>query len=266
MNRILWPAALLVALLLPGMADAGPFVDDEFFSFSQNTWGADPGAGPPASLVRDDFEALYPTGLIVGSTSNKYMLFTAGDSLLDYLPSTGAAAPLNAILVDPFTTISGIFGGQVAGLRLNIDFSDAGILSHPSDVAFGDLLLTGLTGNVAALDGLSLRQFQLIANDFLGDVVEPFPIADFSATLMQINGAFEGGFHNAWGDAHLELPTITAVPEPSTGVLLSLGFAVLAAFPRRKLRPRRGMPTRRRSEGRMVEVTAGCLPWSRRQP
>jgi PEP-CTERM putative exosortase interaction domain len=237
MNRILWPAALLGALLLPGVADAGPFVDNQFFSFSQNTWGADPGAGPPASLVRDDFDTLYPTGLIVGSTANKYMLFTAGDALLDYLPSTGPAAPLNAILVDPFTTISGIFGGQVAGLRLNIDFSDAGILSHPSGVSFGDLLLTGLTGNVAGLDGLSLRQFQLIANDFLGGVLEPYPIADFSAVLMLVNGAFEGGFHNAWGDAHLELPTVTAVPEPSTGVLLSLGFAVLGALPRRKLVP-----------------------------
>ncbi len=236
-NRILRPAALLGALLLPGVADAGPFVDNEFFSFSQNTWGADPGAGLPASLVRDDFDTLYPTGLIVGSVSNKYMLFTAGDALLDYLPSTRPAAPLDAILVDPFTTISGIFGGQVAGLRLNIDFSDAGILSHPSGVAFGDLLLTGLTGNATGLDGLSLRQFQVSANDFLGGTVEPYPITDFSAVLMLITGAFEGGFHNAWGDAHLELPTVTAVPEPSTSALLSLGFAVLGALPRRKHLP-----------------------------
>ncbi len=145
------------------------------------------------------------------------------DALLDYLPSTGPAAPLNAILVDPFTTISGIFGGQVAGLRLNIDFSDAGILSQPSGVSFGDLLLTGLTGDIAGLDGLSPRQFQRIANDFLGGALEPYPIADFSAVLMLINGAFEGGFHNAWADAHLELPAVTVVPEPSTSVLLALG-------------------------------------------
>jgi hypothetical protein len=240
MNRILWPAALLAALLLPGVAEAGPFVDNEFFSFSQNSWGADPGAGPPASLARDDFDTLYPTGLIVGSTTNKYMLFTAGDALLGYLPSTGPAAPLNAILVDPFTTISGIFGGQVAGLRLNIDFSDAGLLSHPSGVAFGDLLLSNLTGNVGGLDGLSLRQFQLIANDFLGGTLEPYPIADFSAVLMLVNGAFEGGFHNAWADVHLELPAVAAVPEPSTSALLVLGFTVLGALQRRKGATRTG--------------------------
>lgn len=240
MNRILWPATLLAALLLSGVAHAGPFVDDEFFSFSQNTWGTDPLGGPPASLVLDDFDTLYPTGMIVGSTANKYMLFTSGDALLDYLPSTGPAAPLNAILIDPFTTVSGIFGGQVAGLRLNIDFNDAGILAHPSGVAFGDLLLTGLAGSIAGLDGLSLREFQVIANDFLGGALEPYSIADFSAALMLINGAFEGGFHNAWGDAHLELPAATAVPEPPTGALLAAGVIVLGVLQRRKGSTRAG--------------------------
>jgi len=49
--------------------------------------------------------------------------------------------------------------------------------------------------------------------------------------------AFEGGFHNAWGDAHLELPTVMAVPEPLTCVLAVIGFAALGALPRRKHLP-----------------------------
>ena len=35
--------------------------------------------------------------------------------------------------------------------------------------------------------------------------------------------AFEDGFHNAWGHAHLELPTVMAVPEPLTCVLVVIG-------------------------------------------
>jgi hypothetical protein len=163
-------------LALTRAAHAGQFAVGEFYSFSQNTWGADPGAGPPASLVVTSFDSLYPTGMVLGDSASRFILFTsgsAGDALLIFLPQTGPADSLNATLVDPTSSSSGIFGGQVAGLRLNIDFNDAGILSHPAGVTFGDLLLTGLTGTVAGLDGLSIRQFEVVANALLGGDSSP---------------------------------------------------------------------------------------------
>ena len=39
-------------------AGAGPFLIGQFYSYSQNTWGADPGAGPPASLVVQHFDEI----------------------------------------------------------------------------------------------------------------------------------------------------------------------------------------------------------------
>ncbi len=227
-------------------AVATTFTTGEFFSFSQNTWGADPAAGPPASLVRTWFDTLYPTGMTLGLATGRFMLFTSGgqgDALLQYLPATGPAASLNATLVDPISSSSGIFGGQVAGLRLNIDFNAAGILPHPAGVSFGDLVLTGLSGSVAGLDGFTLTQFQTVANTLLGDGFEPYPLADVSALLMQINAAFEGGFSNAWTDAHLAIPAVVApgVPEPSGEALLLAGVFAMAAI------AARGVTLRRRS-------------------
>ncbi|HEX3486142.1 MAG TPA: hypothetical protein VHT51_13855 [Micropepsaceae bacterium] len=157
---ILAAAVAILACFFGRPAGAVPFTDGQFISFSQNTWGADPAAGPPAQLVRDHFDDIYPTGLTVGV--GNFILFTAGsngDAVLTFLPQTGPAAALNATLVDPTSSSSGIFGGQIIGLRFNIDFSEAGYTLGSSGIPFGDLVLHDLTGAVAGLNGEDLSQF-----------------------------------------------------------------------------------------------------------
>jgi len=74
------------------------------------------------------------------------MTFTGALPVLAYLPEGGtAAAALTGNLVDPTTTSSGRFGGDVTALWLNIDFSDAGVLAGASGLQFGNLRLCGLT-------------------------------------------------------------------------------------------------------------------------
>jgi hypothetical protein len=219
-------AAALLESATPSFA--APFVDGDMISFSQNSWGADPGAGPPASLVVAHFDELYPTGLIVGGAN--FMLFTSGalgDSLQSYLPSTGAPAALNATLVDPTTSSSGIFGGQVIGLKFNIDFSDAGYTRGALNVPFGDLILQNLTGNVAGLNGDNLRELFDLSQTSLGGENTGYAIADLSPLLMIVNGSFEGGFVGPFSNEDFALPpTVTpTVPEPSTWAMMLLGFA-----------------------------------------
>jgi hypothetical protein len=221
-------AAFICVASLP--ANAIPFSDGQFISFSQNTWGGDPLAGPPASLVQDHFDQIYPMGLTVGGAN--FILFTAGDSghnVLSFLPSTGPAAALNATLVDPTSSSSGIFGGQVVGLAFNIDFSDAGYTLGSLGIPFGDLILHDLTGPIAGLNGDDLRQFFDVTNIALGGGNAGYAITDLSALLMQVNGSFEGGFTNAFGDDHLALPAVSAIPEPPSWTLLLAGVGLLAA-------------------------------------
>ncbi|MEO8698550.1 MAG: hypothetical protein ABI867_00870 [Kofleriaceae bacterium] len=183
----------------PGTQGCGWHDGDEQ-SYSQNTWGASPGVSPPAALVRDHFDALYPAGMQIGGTN--YILLTSATPVLDYLPQTGPAAALNAILIDPTSSSSGIYGGQVAGLRLNIDFADAGYTAGTAATRFGDLHLCGLTAT-PGLNDSTIRQLQAVVNPSLGGDPTPYSIADLSALLMQVNAAFEGGFASTWAQDHV---------------------------------------------------------------
>jgi len=186
----------------PGEQGCGWHDGDEK-SYSQNTWGADPAAGPPAQLIQQHFDTVYPSGMQIGGTN--FILFTSGgmgDALLTFLPQTGPAAALNATLIDPTSSSSGIFGGQVAGLRLNIDFADAGYTAGTAATKYGDLRLCALT-DIPALNNSTLRQFQSVVNAALGGDPTPYAIADLSALLMNVNGAFEGGFASTFAQDHL---------------------------------------------------------------
>jgi len=183
----------------PGTMGCGWHDGDEQ-SYSQNTWGADPGISPQAAIVRDHFDATHPTGMQLGGTN--YILLTSAGPVLDYLPQTGPAAALNAILIDPTSSSSGIYGGQVAGLRLNVDFADAGYTAGTAATKYGDLTLCNLT-DTPGLNGSTIRGLQPVVNASLGGDPTPYTIADLSALLMQVNGAFEGGFPTTWAQDHL---------------------------------------------------------------
>ena len=77
-----------------------PFTDGDLISFSQNSWGADPAAGPPAQLAKEHFDSIYPTCRTVGI--GNFVVFASGnngDPVLAFLPQVGPPTALNSILV-----------------------------------------------------------------------------------------------------------------------------------------------------------------------
>jgi hypothetical protein len=121
---------------------AGQFVDGEFTTYDQNIWGADPSDGPPASMLPVHFFDVFTAGAEFGYPfpGEALMDFSSAEAMLTYLPQSGAPSSLDANLLDPTSSSSGAFGGQVVALGLNIGFGDHGFLSHPADVSFGDLV------------------------------------------------------------------------------------------------------------------------------
>jgi hypothetical protein len=92
------------------------------------------------------------------------MKFTGAGAIENYLPASGTPAALNADLIDPTSSSSGQFGGEVLALRLNVDFSAAGITQGPGG-PFGALTLTS-TG--MSLDGQTVLQVLAAMNTALG--------------------------------------------------------------------------------------------------
>jgi hypothetical protein len=79
----------------------------------------------------------------VPGASGYSALFSSADAVVHYLPTTGMPAALDTDLNNPVTTSAGVFGGDDLALQLNIDFSDAGVLTGAANVPSGDLILQG---------------------------------------------------------------------------------------------------------------------------
>lgn len=215
---------LAVALACAGTSHADIWNNGDLTTYTQSSWGGDPGVDGGAALLDASYDTVYAGnfGLVtVGSNSRFTMTFTDADSVRTYLPSIGFFAPLNGSVLNPISTASGAFGGEVLGLELNVDFSDAGLLPGSSGLRFGDLVLANFSPFFSPFNGLTVRQFLGDMNTLLGGGTTIFTIADLGGTVGALNAAFSDGTPTAFAQAHLVAPTSSsAVPEPSSLLLM----------------------------------------------
>lgn len=108
-------------------------------------------------------------------------------------------ATLTQDYTNPGSTSSGVFGGQVLALRLNVDFSDRDITPGGP---LGDLVLDS-TGT--SLDGMTIAQILAAAERALGGGSLPsgYSISTLNELISNLNEAFDGGTPSAWAQNHL---------------------------------------------------------------
>jgi hypothetical protein len=237
--RILQVAVVAVFLSM-GVTSAQAFTDNEFETFGQAAWGADPNGQNISSELINQFGTVYaPTDLLeigIHGTAGFSIIFDDGQSIVGYLPASGAPGVLTADLLDPASSSSGVFGGEVLALRLNIDFSDAGLTPHPNGVAFGDLILKGLTGTEASMNGLTVRALLSDMNILLGGgTVANISLTDADDVTDGVNSSFNGGPVSTFGQNNLELPP-SATPLPATLPLFATGIGALGLLGWRRKR------------------------------
>jgi hypothetical protein len=205
--------AILFSAALGNRAQAA-FSHGDFTTHIQADWGAVPDGTNAASLLQNPhpFAVVYPTGLIVGIVGVPgafWIVLTSGPATLTFLPRAGSPEALTSSYVDPIFTNSGLFGGELAGLHLNIDFSDAGILPGNLGIPFGDLVLANLI-DPPGLNGMSVRDFTALADGAIAGALTAYSAADLTILAAQLNESFwdsEFGPQgpSAWAQEHLRV-------------------------------------------------------------
>jgi len=208
---------LLLALTLgcSGAARANTvWLPGDVVTCDQQDW-----ANGCGGLLDADFLTVYATtfSVTVGIASPGFAMSFDGASFVEaYLPASGAPGPLDASLGDPTTSASGVFGGDVLTLELNVDFSYAGFLLGTSGIPFGNLVLSNFS-TLPGLNGLTVRQLLAIDNTLLGGGSAAFTIADLDPVTSNLNVSFFGGTPSTFAQNNLMAPTAVArTPEPGT--------------------------------------------------
>jgi hypothetical protein len=175
----------------------------DLITYSQAYWSDDATA---SGILVANFSAVYSSAGwlevgILGPTGFS-MFFTSASAVRNYLPAEeNPIGPLDANLVNPLTTSSGAFGGEVTALALNVDFSDAGLLSSIAGFAFGDLSLCGLI-DLPQLNGLAVRDFLGVVNTALGGGSAVYTIDQLYPVVVDLNSSF-GVLVSSFAEVHL---------------------------------------------------------------
>jgi hypothetical protein len=238
----LFPVLALI-LLCSGEARSDTFTAGDFVTFGQTEWVSDPTA---ITILETDFNTIYAsTGgvLEVGipGAAGFSILLSSASAVQSYLPASGTDGPLNTDLLDPTSTSSGTFGGDVVALALDVDFSTAGLLPGTSPLHFSDLYLTGFGGtSLADLQGMTVTEFLALNETELGGGTTAFTIADLQLPLEELNDAFVTGAVTTFATDHLTETNPggnpTPTPEPSSLLLLASGLLPLGIFRYRQRR------------------------------
>jgi hypothetical protein len=173
----------------------------------------------------------------------------------------------------------------VVALRLNVDFSDAGLLAGTSGLHFGDLILANFTStmdfglgpvDLTNLNGLTVRQFLADANTAMGGGLAIDDVFYLALVSVQVNGSFGEGLVSPFAQDHLVAPAApvctqpsnacgpTTVPEPSS--LAARLRCVRHCRSPAATRPDRGVPDAAIAAAGMLRSLQRAVPFQRRAP
>ena len=160
-------------------------------TYTQGGWGSDPNGNNPGSLLKYKFSYVYSGGYVKIGTSYKYLKFTSAYAIQNFLPAGGTPNKLTGYATNPTSSPAGVFAGQVLALKLNVDFSNKGIITS----GLGNLKLAS-----GPLQGKTVNQVLTLAMNVLGGDLSGLPagltISGLNDIVTKINENFDNGTVN----------------------------------------------------------------------
>ena len=190
--RFLVGVAALLVLAAPALAQT--FVAGDFCTYTQGGWGAVPQGNNPGTILHNNFSTVFGGFVEVGipGSAGFSMQFITADAITAYLPAGGKPKPLDKDYPNPITTPSGVFGGQVLALQLNMLY----------DSAFGDLTIIN-TGT--SFDGMTVAAVLDAANQALGGGALPsgYTLSNLNDLASFLNQGFDNCLPSGWAQQYL---------------------------------------------------------------
>jgi hypothetical protein len=200
-------------LVLAAPALAQTFLPGDFCTYTQGGWGAVPHGNNPGTILHNNFSTVFGGFVevgIPGSTGFSMqfldtMAITGADAITAYLPAGGKPKALQKDYVNPPTTESGVFGGQVLALKLNV------LYDHPA--GFGALTITN-TGT--SFDGMMVVDVLDAANQALGGGGLPFgyTLSNLNDLVSLLNQGFDNCLPSGWAQQYLTTGGNNPPPPP----------------------------------------------------
>ena len=127
-------------------------------------------------------------GYVKIGTSSKYLKFTSAYVIQNFLPATGTPNKLTGYATNPTSSPAGLFAGQVLALKLNVDFSNEGIITP------------GLANLKLASGPLQGKTVNQVLMNVLGGDLSGLPagltISGLNDIVTKINENFDNGTVN----------------------------------------------------------------------
>jgi hypothetical protein len=177
-------------------------------SYTQGGWGSGcptPQQERPESTqpgcIRDHYwDDVFPDGVMIGDTTGARFgaVFTSAAAVEAFLPSGGPAKPFNADYVNPTgKTSAGVLAGQVLALKLNREYSCAGVFEDlgltPAALCYG---IYEVPSECGIFEGMTVDEFLALADEVLAgntSVLTPYhaKVSDVNFTATCLNEAFD---------------------------------------------------------------------------
>jgi len=174
---------------------------EEFCTFTVGGWGSgcpdleqnDSLSTQPGCIRDHYFTQVFPNGVLIGDPTGipgaldfYAAKWTTASAVENFLPADGTPRALRRDVADPTRTPAGVLAGQILALRMNREYSCAGIFAtvglQTAPNCYGTFVVPGPCGKFA---GMTVDRFLAIADSAVGGRTEA--LTPYGATLSDVN-------------------------------------------------------------------------------